>query len=1593
MSRYSEGPSAGRGRKRWGDAGSQPGEPASVFRDASAASASAAGPRNQNLEYIRQLQERNRQLKKVTEEERQKRKEGVEREAGFSLYFQGANRGTGPMAGAASSSAIRRPRGGAMAERTAPEIASTARLRSVPGDSVSAADLSEEGVSPGPVARRKGWNRQAIVDGAVSETGAGQRGGGIRLGEENRSEDLEVGPSGQRQKMSSAADYEDEEFEDLFEEIGQEAAVRSLTMEDAKLLRQSLDLIAGSTPAAGPAQSRPSGQSAHEDNGLASDVLLVSSSSSSSSSSALSNSHSTFFASGHERRQYLVRPGSAVALPVAVAALHLSRDASAVSAGAGSSTGSLTQQQHPPRYSSSSSTTSTSSTSFSHLLPSSSLKNRPSSALAKERRPLPFFLSHADSVDGGREPTVGGNDRAGSTVDGSFPLPGSSGPDQPSSQQPAQRNSSFEITAPSRSESEASTRGPHSVSAPASPRAPSSQEPATATASPRPGPKMLPLPASREESSETANMDLSTSAQADSVSSLVQRILSLHPSKFRYVMGILDDLERTSDPGSEEAQLSLLRQSLAMLDKAAREENIPKPAADDSSKKQSADADAGTGARADDSMDEFPLPPPGARARSTSSSADRQAAAVPASWLFESPVAPSRSAATATATATADAVGKQQTHGRRATQKCGGDEAPPPVALGETAGGRLSDALADSAVVARWPQRSRAADMRASRSLLPPLPPATLPALPAGTFPADESASVADHMTAGAPDAARFWWSSLSQDNSTAVAAACGSADVSLSSAPVAPDASHLLPESEKPVRSVAAVLPCTQSLHFKILSTWGDCHYVGLTGIEVFDAAGNLVPVESIRADPADINVLPEYEGDPRVVANLIDGHNQTTDDFHMWLAPFWPGRVNDLWIVFRETVAISMIRVWNYNKSRVHSTRGVRHMEIESSASGGGVIFSGEIRQAPGEVPLDVLSNPLEDFSESILFTVDRGILDRIQENDESLTRSLDAELNEMQALLESGLDQHRPGTSSGLLSGAAALVFCERSAASPDTQPLSPFHPVLEQLPKAALLPSAPAVPEPPLPRSAVGGGINSSSDVRKLVIQILDSWGDPYFVGLSGFQLFDDNDRLLPPSAMSVSARPRDMNDIPGHHGDPRVLENLTRGPFLTTDDSFMWLVPLQLLSQEKTPEYPTISIEFLSPNPAKISRIRLYNYNKNAEDTCRGVRRFRVFLDGCLAMAAAPGASDLWLRRGTGHCDVDFGHDVFLSASGVSFVRDGIGAGAGSTARPWSIYQPMVREALSRSACQPIHHSLLPSLEFLTPLYPVGLTLRIRLLRSFGDIHYVGLNGMEIYDALLRPIPLQQQSCSGCTCTALPCEDLNCVALDGAKSGRGTAVRSPDCRVIGNLFDGVNVTREDCHIWLTAFPHPGAVTDSYVDVLLMFPEPVAIGMIRIWNYAKTPSRGAFEMEMYLDESLVYRGLLMPAPPVATEPLGDFATVVLFSNDHALLRKEKAALLSQSHSVNQLGEMLLLFNNMQAVEDDAASGHVPGLKRLPVLRGATKGVASGSAGGTMGPESAADGSSKPRASSARDVLRRGIAQDPAFRPSTSNVREVA
>ncbi|XP_045523373.1 katanin-interacting protein-like [Pieris brassicae] len=161
--------------------------------------------------------------------------------------------------------------------------------------------------------------------------------------------------------------------------------------------------------------------------------------------------------------------------------------------------------------------------------------------------------------------------------------------------------------------------------------------------------------------------------------------------------------------------------------------------------------------------------------------------------------------------------------------------------------------------------------------------------------------------------------------------------------------------------------------LEMKIYSNWGDKYLVGLNGIELFDCEGEPVIIDKIwtDSDTGDHSKFGHIE-------NIIDGVVRTRDDKHTWSAPAPQGLPIALTVLLAKTTKLALLRIWNYNKSRIYSARGVRLVQIKLDDQ---VIFQGEIARASGE-----LKGNLPTLGDTILFTKDVAMLEAIFENDKN-------------------------------------------------------------------------------------------------------------------------------------------------------------------------------------------------------------------------------------------------------------------------------------------------------------------------------------------------------------------------------------------------------------------------------------------------------------------------------------------------------------------------------------------------------------------------------------------------------------------------------
>lgn len=605
-------------------------------------------------------------------------------------------------------------------------------------------------------------------------------------------------------------------------------------------------------------------------------------------------------------------------------------------------------------------------------------------------------------------------------------------------------------------------------------------------------------------------------------------------------------------------------------------------------------------------------------------------------------------------------------------------------------------------------------------------------------------------------------------------------------------------------------ILPRGKELIVNIKTTWGDRHYVGLNGIEVFCSSGHLLPIKNIRANPSDINILPEYEGDPRVVTNLMDGCYLTRDDMHLWLTPFIAGGDHLVELQFEEEAEVAMIRIWNYNKSRIHSTRGARFVEM---ALDGRLIFIGEIARASG-----VLSSE-DPYGDTILFTMDEDILELVALND--FTYEVDVEDDES-LLATSGDFSQRPTTAD------KAEVPLERPFTCPKSREGS-----RESAREATKLEEDHVVvPESDFMHCTV------------LTIFFSATWGDQNYLGLTGLELLGETFENICLNMDILQASPNDLNDLHEYDDDDRTLDKIINGVNVTMSDENMWMIPFN--------EDGTHLIKISFVEPTVITGLRVWNYNKSLEDTFRGAKVIHVYMDD---FEVSPEEGYL-LRKGPGHCHFDFAQDVLFN------IPDGL----------------CEHEDDSKHGKINLHQIVN---EYETLMMPSGFVFQFKLFSSWSDPYYVGLNGIEVYDKYGKKIELSDNNI-----TAFP-HSVN--VLEGVEDD----LRTPD-----KLIDGVNDTHDGRHMWLAPIYH-GKPNIIY----LVFDEPVSISMIKLWNYSKTPARGARQFGLLVDDLLVYSGVLPQCAIYARAIIPGIELpivhhTILFTDAEDIALKERHHLLSST-----------------------------------------------------------------------------------------------
>ena len=615
--------------------------------------------------------------------------------------------------------------------------------------------------------------------------------------------------------------------------------------------------------------------------------------------------------------------------------------------------------------------------------------------------------------------------------------------------------------------------------------------------------------------------------------------------------------------------------------------------------------------------------------------------------------------------------------------------------------------------------------------------------------------------------------------------------------------------DKSKSSRFVIPELPTGQVVKVNILSTWGDPHLLGLMGLEIFDDRGVLVTHTrtKIFADP---------QSSDHAVENLFDGVNHTCDDRHAWLAPFTQGRDHTLVIELDRPCTIAVIRVWNYNKSRPHASRGARYVEMFLDGS---PIYKGELRRALGQC-----ASSSRDCCDSILFTRSRSVLDTIEARDRCMGS------REQQGEEE---QQQQQQQQQGIFSRGSFCLADERPASSGG---LRPSTSVLARRRQPVLC--------------------------RRVEVAIRSNWGDLSAVGLSRLTAVgaDLQDLSLPPLQALHWASVDSCGAVSLQRELPLPRLGLDEGPLLVTYPE-----------QGARRIGGAVVLKFDFGARVALKGLKVWNYCDDGEGAFMGAKHVTVYVDGVAALNSI-------VRKAPGERRFDY--HQFLPLNSLAAAPDAGSQGAcgdtegdeeegageetilffnGPSADPGVATGPRCCEELQ---------------QYETPVHPTGSLLKIVILRNHGDRGLVSIDGLLLYDGGGWPIFVDD---------------------DMIKASPFAYVSSPAQRSRARGFEAV------C---LEGWAAPLAARST---LYVLFEEPVTLSLVKIFNCSRRPDRGARDIELYIDDEVVFKGSLNAAPAQACgEGLvhlfydtrgaadGGCHQSVLFTNDPEICERERGSI---------------------------------------------------------------------------------------------------
>lgn len=581
-------------------------------------------------------------------------------------------------------------------------------------------------------------------------------------------------------------------------------------------------------------------------------------------------------------------------------------------------------------------------------------------------------------------------------------------------------------------------------------------------------------------------------------------------------------------------------------------------------------------------------------------------------------------------------------------------------------------------------------------------------------------------------------------------------------------------------------------------------------------------------------IKEIKVINGNEDNILVLFNSENNTTNEKKMWQCDYSPFQqfAIKLILVYESNKEIESIILWNFNGREL--SKGIRDIEVYKDNA---IIWKGMIKKG--------VFNSKEDYSTKILLFGQAQHKIEIEEKEMNLCNSKIQKHSMRQMTIEN------------------QYINSVNSARNQ----LPNYHIDKEFNEYERIIYHTTIMPNKDSNEFNIVNSSDYSGEIiwcRKIRIIFSSNYGHRKYIGLTGIQFLNEsNIPINIDQASSIGAMPKDISTYYSDNEDNRIFENVFNGINYTNDDNQMWLTVIK-------PNEPLPYFELVFNNLMGISCIKIWNYN-SPNQLDKGVKTIDLYFDDTINYC--PYHETICLHKGTGDCDIDYSQNIIFPIKHNNY-----------TQRELEPFQNIKYASFLYNQC------------YETPYLPTGFVLKINFISPWEDAILIGLNGIEIYDQLGKQVLHKKSKWQNKYRLVASSPEINYRNNEIGKNKEQIELSQ-----IENIINGKNYDTSENNSWISRFNSFNKLSienHEYKEdaIYFFFQSPITISYVIFYNYLKEPNQGIKDIQMFLDNDLIFSGQLNKSIKLEGDKWSN-ETIILFTCDLSITKDLNENMLSK------------------------------------------------------------------------------------------------